>query len=60
MPQEETKMALSVQLTEVIKGLADIKKNMEDFRQEVKQDLALLKSDIRKEICRQNSLVRRA
>ena len=50
MPQEETKMALSVQLTEVIKGLADIKKNMEDFRQEVKQDLALLKSDIRKEI----------
>ena len=48
--REEAKMALADQLAEVLSSLADIKKNMEDFRQEVKQDLALLKSEIRKEI----------
>ena len=48
--REEVKMALADQLAEVLSSLADIKKNMQDFRQEVKQDLALLKSEIRKEI----------
>lgn len=43
-------MALSDQLTEVLNNLVDIKKSMEDFRQDVKQDLSLLRNEIRKEI----------
>ena len=43
-------MATETQLMEVVRSLADIKKSMEDFRQEVRQDLAALKGEIRKEI----------
>ena len=38
------------QLAEMIRSLADIKRNMTDFRQEVKQELMMMRAAIKKEI----------
>ena len=43
-------MAMADQLAEMIRSLADIKRNMADFRQEVKQELMMMKAAIKKEI----------
>ena len=45
-----TTPATAEQMEAVIKGLADIKNSMSDFKQEIKQELATMKTDLKKDL----------